>query len=582
MFVVLNGRRGVHYWRSPEFDRTDPRESKVESGIPSAPAVGAEADFISALAGGDLERALQRQPNRTLTALDAADRRVICRRDACGVQPFFYLSRPEFFAFASDPEWLLDLPGVQRKLNPLKAAIYLSGFETDALDSTLTFFDGVFRLPAGHYLIATPGRIEVRRWLKFAPPTPTRATPEELASELRTRVRTAVNRCPPDSALLLSGDTHSAALATIASETRSPDAPLQCWSFVPCDAPGWQWPQDPRPALRRLAQRLPLHIHPVGWADLAATPETDPFPNLKSLPRWFYIYDDEAVAINRARSSGHPHLMTGLGARWLPAYCRPPGASWDALRSGDWKSITRGRTPREIARLIKHDLLVPALPSLLRSPLSRTDSAPASSGQAFLRPEFLERCGFDDWLHEKRRRFTSDFRENALQLLLGGGLQLRLENWALIGASAGVHFHHPFLDGDVIEFSFRLTGAQHLRGDSARIFNSALAGLLPDLIRPSTPRLPAVIDWPLRKVQRHSAQARKLAALRSHPGLAALVDLSPVAAALDRFPSAAAVQAAVRDGDPRKLTALFNPGGTPTSVAFWASFAEFLDRNGFA
>ncbi|MEA2704446.1 MAG: hypothetical protein QOD63_2391, partial [Actinomycetota bacterium] len=85
---------------------------------------------------------------------------VLCARDPFGTKPFYYHLSPSTFAFASDPEAVLRLPDVPRRLNPVAMADYLYAFYEDK-DAT-PWLD-VLRLAPGSALVVEADRMRQRR-----------------------------------------------------------------------------------------------------------------------------------------------------------------------------------------------------------------------------------------------------------------------------------------------------------------------------------------------------------------------------------------------------------------------------------
>ena len=525
---------------------------------------------------------------------DGRSGQVFCARDLSGVHPLYYCSRPgEFFAFASEVEPLLALPGMERRLNRLKAAIYLAaGAGWNALDASMTFFEGIHRLPPGHLLIATSEGVTVRRYASYQNVEElSDVSPAELSEELLARLRRAVHRRADGAGLLLSGGLKSASIAALACEGLAEGTKLQCWAFVPVDPPGWIWPDDPRPAIEELKRQHAIEVHPVGWKEWGMDDDDDYYPDMRQQPVWFYIREDEMAAMAGAEQVGLTALMTGMGGQWLPIFRRPPGLAWAAIRSGDWRAIVfdeqggRRRTTREVARLIKNNFLAPLLSSgvcsrLGISPWSQGQTAPIER-RLLVRESFLAETGAAEWMHNRAGRLARDFRENAYEEATRGGLQLHLENWALLGRRHGLEFRYPFLDPEVVDFCFRLPASYHLGGDSQRVLREAMRGLLPEPIRTRRGRLASISDWPYRKMRLHALQRARLAELERHPLLSTMVDLTPIHQALDRFPSEAKLQETAARRGLKEAAGLVNPGGVPTTVEYFRSFAQFLDRNGF-
>lgn len=516
---------------------------------------------------------------------DARDGSIVCVRDLCGVEPLYYVSKPgELFAFAFEIEVLLSLPGVGQRLNRLKAALYLHGSGLDALDSTMTFFEGVQRLAPGHYLVAKPSGITIGPYAKFDELEEfTGTSSSELSEELAMRLRRAVHTRRSGAGLLLSGGLKSAAIAALACEGRTALAKLPCWTFWPQDVPGWTWPDDPRPQVEELSRQLPLQVHRAGWAGSRHEQGEDYYPEIRERPIWFYIREDEAVALAGAEQAGLSALMTGMGGQWLPIFRPPYPLGWPALRHGGWRSLwfdrerQKRRPRREIARLVRNHLLAAFLPALG----SGRRSGRHRDRRTLLRDSFVKESGLADWLQERVTTLSRDWRENAYHELIRGGLQLHLENWAMLGRIHGIEFRYPLLDPEVIDFCWRLPASYYLGGDSQRVFREAMRGLLPETIRTRKRRFASVVDWPYRKVQLHPRQRTRLMELQRHPLLSTMVDLAPIHAALDCFPSEAALQAALTSGGLEAAARLVTPGGVPTTVEFYWSLAQFLDRNGF-
>lgn len=98
-----------------------------------------------------------------LALWDTDKRRLILSRDRLGVKPVYYISKEGTFSFASEIKSLV-LTQTERSI-PNRKAIYkfLKYGLIDTDDST--FFEGVFSVPSGNYLIITENGIEsVKYW----------------------------------------------------------------------------------------------------------------------------------------------------------------------------------------------------------------------------------------------------------------------------------------------------------------------------------------------------------------------------------------------------------------------------------
>ncbi len=94
---------------------------------------------------------------------DAETRELFCARDFFGIKPFYYTMQQGQFIFASEIKCILEHPAYNRELNEEAFAQYLC-FQFSALDET--FFKGVYKLPAGHYMRVRAGESPelVRYW----------------------------------------------------------------------------------------------------------------------------------------------------------------------------------------------------------------------------------------------------------------------------------------------------------------------------------------------------------------------------------------------------------------------------------
>lgn len=99
---------------------------------------------------------------------DANRRALFMARDRIGIKPLYYHYAGQRLTFASEIKAILVNPDVPRELNPQALADYL-GFEFVPAPDTM--FDGIHKLPAGHYALLRGDRLEVKPYwdLRFTP-----------------------------------------------------------------------------------------------------------------------------------------------------------------------------------------------------------------------------------------------------------------------------------------------------------------------------------------------------------------------------------------------------------------------------
>ncbi len=85
-------------------------------------------------------------------------------RDPFGIKPFYYYQTENNFLFASEIKCFFEHPEFTKKLNEKLIPAYLSFSFTP---TTETFFEGVNRLDAGHYLLYAKGKCKIERYFSL-------------------------------------------------------------------------------------------------------------------------------------------------------------------------------------------------------------------------------------------------------------------------------------------------------------------------------------------------------------------------------------------------------------------------------
>lgn len=99
---------------------------------------------------------------------DTATGELFCARDAFGIKPLYYAVEGGRILFGSEIKGLLAHPNARRSLNERRLAHWLC---MEYLPDEETLFEGVRKLPAGHWLRWRNGRAERGRWFvpRFVP-----------------------------------------------------------------------------------------------------------------------------------------------------------------------------------------------------------------------------------------------------------------------------------------------------------------------------------------------------------------------------------------------------------------------------
>jgi len=214
-----------------------------------------------------------------LAIWDAQRGELFLARDRLGIKPVYYAWCGDTFLFASEIKSLLQYPGLTRRMNLESLHQYLSFLW---VPDPNTMFDGVFKLPPGHWArlpraadLSSRGlpqgerRLEVHQWWDCADidsprPTAHRKSEQALAEVVRDRLRTSVHRRlvadVPLGAFLSGGIDSSAVVAFMKSEQARPST--YTVGFTPEDL-SYEIVDDDVRYARMLADQLDIDYHEI-------------------------------------------------------------------------------------------------------------------------------------------------------------------------------------------------------------------------------------------------------------------------------------------------------------------------------
>ena len=157
---------------------------------------------------------------------DRREGQLFLARDHFGVKPLYYCHEGHRFAFASEVKALLELPGMRREISFEALNQYLTFLW---VPDPATMFDGILKLPAGHYATFKNGRLEISEYWDLEFPSREHrfdAKEAELAEELRERFTASVKAQMlsdvPLGAFLSAGLDSSSIVAAMAQSSADP------------------------------------------------------------------------------------------------------------------------------------------------------------------------------------------------------------------------------------------------------------------------------------------------------------------------------------------------------------------------
>ncbi|NJB69224.1 asparagine synthase (glutamine-hydrolysing) [Desulfobaculum xiamenense] len=394
---------------------------------------------------------------------DESERQLICARDRIGVKPLVYARRGDTLVFASEAKAILAMLDAPVAVNTAEVAAWLASGYSHSDD---TWFDGIRKLPPGHWLAATPGpdglRVDIRRWWHIPEETSAHATPQELRALLADAVCLRLRSDVP-LGFHLSGGTDSSGVVALAA--CAGHAPHTFSGHFP-DAPEL----DERPHVQAMRERLGLAhretlITPEAWR--------------RSLGELIRVMDHPEAgpgAVNQ-------YLLNAL-MRENGVVVSLGGQGGDELFGGYWHHVPshlrslatrgmRGRLVRELAGLATSGtFLREALGAALRRlrgqhashGLLAHDVAPATnSAHGWTRPEMgMAKRLRDDVLHYLPALLHVEDRTS-----MAWSIESRL----------------PLLDYRLVEYVLARDSLDHIRGPRLKVvLRETLAPLLPPTI----------------------------------------------------------------------------------------------------
>jgi asparagine synthase (glutamine-hydrolysing) len=146
---------------------------------------------------------------------DSNRQRLFVARDHLGIKPLYYTQIGERLLFASEIKALLEDPQCPRAVN-LSALGQL--FTLRFVPSPDTLFDGIQKLPPGHWMVADASGLHIQRYWRWVPSDFSTAPEGELIERYRSLVEDAVRlqmRSDVPVGLFLSSGVDSAALLAL-------------------------------------------------------------------------------------------------------------------------------------------------------------------------------------------------------------------------------------------------------------------------------------------------------------------------------------------------------------------------------
>ncbi len=409
-----------------------------------------------------------------LAIWDADAKRLFCARDRLGVKPFYYQFDGQNLAFSSEPKALV-------LTQPHRLSAHLPAIrDLLALDwvdhGSRTFFEGLWQLPAGHFLTMSADGLAVKRWWALDEKRYASGAPADFAAEyaalftdsvqLRLRADVEVGTC-------LSGGLDSTAVITTASKLANRS--LHAFSAAYDEGPAF----DERPYIRAAVEASGATSHivvPDGsdfWKvfDGLALTQDEPTAGPGVYSQW--------KVMQLAHAKGLKVLLDGQGGdetlagyfRYLPTRLR------DHVRNGEWGAFVSlwGSVSDRLgfATTLLHTFepwLPTALVHALRSQYGQGKDRVLGSALRGVAPEAPKQP------RGSRSALWHQLEFDTLHRQLPSLLRYEDRN----SMAFAIETRLPFLDYRLVEYAFSLPDSQKLDGVTTKaILRRALGDRVP-------------------------------------------------------------------------------------------------------
>ena len=418
---------------------------------------------------------------------DALSRTLLVGRDRLGIKPIYYFDNGRRLGFASEAKALLELPDVERAIDPAALTSYL---ELGYVPAPLSMFKGIRKLPIGGLLRVDARGVTVRS--TWAPPTAVDATVSE--ADWTAAVRAGIGRSVemqmvadvPIGAFLSGGIDSSAILAFMA---RASDRPIRTYS-IGFEGGAAERFYNELDNARSIAQRFATDHH-----EILVRPDV-----VSLLPRLLW-HMDEPIAdsafvttflVAEFARKDVKVILSGVGGDELfggyrrymgEQYLRyldwmPDFALGAAARAASWLPTDRHSRWLNYARLARNFLESASLPFTERYRAYVGVFSPAEA-QALQRSAGRER--FD----ALASAFGSVGGEDTLARMFAADALTQLPDDLLLltdkmTMAASLECRVPLLDHELVELAARIPAAIKVAGGEMKsLMKKALADVLP-------------------------------------------------------------------------------------------------------
>ncbi len=426
---------------------------------------------------------------------DTHNHRLFIARDRLGQKPIYYTIQNGELYFCSELNGLLKALPQRPEIDLEAIDLYLS---LQYVPEPRTVYKDIYKLPAAHTLVWENGQLKINRYWDYSYQPKLTGDENDLAEELRTRLREAVKMRLISEVPLgahLSGGIDSSVIVALMAELSK--APVKTFSV------GFQEEEfSELPYARAVAQRYftDHHEFTLTYGDIPATLEKimahfgEPFADASAIPLFHLSSLTRQYVTVALNGDGGDEDFAGYQRYWLDpianTYLRAP------------QFVTRNLVP-SIARRLPDNSTRPVGRSFVNG-FKRLEQLPRLDGRAsILRwgSYFAPWQRAQLWKEEHWKNFRAGNAESLLSesfdkaggsfldrtlytdlhTYLPGDLLVKADRMTMAASLEG---RSPFLDHEIVEWSARVPDSLKVRGRGGKyLLKKAFANYLPENVK---------------------------------------------------------------------------------------------------
>ena len=427
-----------------------------------------------------------------LAIWDARRQQLVLARDQLGKKPLVYRHEPGRLLFASELKSILQVPGVPREIDPQALDEYLT---YQYVPHPRTIFQGIAKLPPGHYAVWREGRLDVRPYWQPDFNVEDDRPAEEYGRKLRELLTSSVEmRLQSDVPLgaFLSGGIDSTIIVGLMSKLAAEPVRTFCIGFPVGEFDETHYARAAAERFGTIHEEFQVRPDAMEVLPRLVWHYDEPFADSSAVPTWYVSQLTRQHVTVALTGDGGDELFAGYPrylAVWLAeGFDRLPAIVQRIIAGGFWQRFPSGARQKSVRRRFKRFVemlgLSPARRYLEWIAIFNEARRGALYSDEFLAglPEHdplgfltaaLARCG--------RRDSVTAFSLADLVTYLPCDLMTKVD---IASMAHGLECRAPFLDYRVVELAARMpVGLKFCRGHGKRILRKTFRDLLPKTIR---------------------------------------------------------------------------------------------------